>query len=110
MRETKKYYFGNKSSTGFVILAQTGLSSLSPEISAKVVQRLLNQEFKSIDGAIICTPHFRTKNPFTLKINPECVSITNNSIPKLRKQCIELADDWVKYFANGGFTCTQIEY
>jgi hypothetical protein len=56
LKETKKFYYPNSESSGFVILAQTGLSSLNPEITAVLVQKILLNEFSSIDGVLICTP------------------------------------------------------
>lgn len=104
LRESRGHYFKNAPSSGYVILAQTGLESLSPEVTGHVVRNSLVGEFSSIDGVIVCTPHFRTRNPFTLEINPECVSITKDVIPNLKSQCVELAENWVLHFENGGFT------
>lgn len=106
IRETRQFYFGDTHSTGYVVLAQTGLESLSPEITAEIVRRQMDKEFSCINGAVICTPHYQTRNPFTLGINPECISITNDLIPELRKQCMELADLWVEHLERGMFTCT----
>ncbi|MDG1331137.1 MAG: hypothetical protein P8P74_02325 [Crocinitomicaceae bacterium] len=49
IRETKNHYFGSEPALGFVILAQTGLQSLSANVTAQVVRKILNQEFSSID-------------------------------------------------------------
>lgn len=102
IRETKAYYSHDDSFTGYVVLAQTGLISLSPEITAKVVLNIWNEEFRSIDGFIICTPHSIKINPLTCQPNTACVSVTNNNIQKLRSQCMEIADSWCDFFDNGG--------
>ena len=50
-------------------------------------------------------PHFQTKNPFTLEINPVCVSVTKDAVPKkVKKQCMGLADLWVKHLESDAFT------
>jgi hypothetical protein len=104
LKETKKFYYPNSEYSGFVIIAQTGLSSLSPPLTAALVQKILFYEFSSIDGVLICTPHHQKIDPITRNKNPECVSVTNDRIPKLRKQCIALADKWIEFFNNNGLT------
>lgn len=104
LKETKKFYYPNSESSGFVILAQTGLSSLNPEITAVLVKKLLFNEFRSIEGVLICTPHHQNIDPITQIKNPECVSVTKAKIPKLRNQCIALADKWIEFFNNNGHT------
>jgi hypothetical protein len=102
LRETREYYFENEISWGFLMLAQVGFNQLSPDITAALVQKIVNREFRSIDGVIICTPYHRTRNPTTLKINPECVSVTNELDIIKKKKCMDIADKWVKFLEKGG--------
>lgn len=106
LRETKRFYSNIGHFSGYVIFAQTGLSSLSPEITGQVLRKSMFKNYSEIDGAIICTPHFQTKNPFTLETNPECVSITKNWSQKHYDECFNLAEAWIRYFEKGGFSCT----
>jgi hypothetical protein len=102
LKETQQYYFGNDRSYGFLILAQVGFNRLGPDVTGRVVQKILFHEFKSIDGAIICTPYHRTRNPTTLQVNPECVSVTNEGDILKKKKCMDLADKWIEFFEKGG--------
>lgn len=102
LKETKKYYFDDKSSLGILLLSQVGFSQLEPDVTALVVQKIINQEFSSIDGVIICTPYSRSKNSITLRTDPICVSVTNEIDPWKKKKCLEIADKWVEFFEKGG--------
>lgn len=102
LKETKAFYYNDNPFTGYVILAQTGLISLSPEVTALVVKRILDSEFTSIDGVIICTPHVNLINPLTVTPNPVCMSVTNNSKIHLRNQCMQIADAWCKFIDKQG--------
>ncbi len=102
LKETRKHYFSDEKSYGFVILAQVGFKQLSPEMTAILVQKLLHHEFNWTDGVVICTPYHRSKNPFTLELNPECISVTYNADPEKRKLCVEIADRWVEFLEKGG--------
>lgn len=97
LRETKDFYDGSEPSAGYVVLAQTGLMSLSPEVTAAIVKQIIDVEFSSIDGVIICTPHGNLINPFTTNPNPICMSVTNNFKVHLRKQCMQIADAWCDF-------------
>lgn len=101
LKETKAFY-DDTLFTGYVVLAQTGLMSLSPEVTAVVVKGILDSEFGSIDGVIICTPHANLINPLTLTPNPICLSVTNDSKVQLRNQCMQIADDWCKFMDEQG--------
>ena len=102
LKETKSFYYNDSPFTGYVVLAQTGLTSLSPEITAAIVKRILNFEFSSIDGAVICTPYSNLINPITRKTNPICTSVTKNGDMHSRNQCIQIADAWCKFLQEGG--------
>jgi hypothetical protein len=102
LKETMSFYCNDNSFTGYVVLAQTGLLSLSPEITALLVKRILDTEFNSIDGAIICVPYSNLINPITRRTNPVCVSVTKDFDMNRRNQCIRIADAWCKFLQEGG--------
>jgi hypothetical protein len=102
LKETKKYYFGDDTSFGFVILAQVGFSKLGADITAMLVQKIVSQEFTSIDGTIICTPYHLSQNPTTLQVNPICISITNELDIIKKRKCMDVADKWVQFWERGG--------
>lgn len=104
LRDTRSFYFGDSSANGYVFLAQTGLESLSPEVVALVARNIVWREFSEINGVVVCTPHFRTRDPITLRHNPECVSVTNEKNLPRKRQCIRLADAWIEHFDKGGFS------
>lgn len=102
LKETKAYYFNNNESFNFILLAQVGLSSLSPEITSAVVRKILYHEFSSVDGVIICSPYGSLINPVTLKRNPECVSVTKEYDRIKKKMCMDIADLWISFYEQGG--------
>ncbi len=104
LRETKAFYGSDENAlfTGYVMLAQTGLMSLSPEVTAAVVKKILSFEFSSIDGVIVCTPHGNLLNPLSATFNPICMSVTKNSKVHLQNQCMYIADAWCDFFGTQG--------
>jgi hypothetical protein len=102
LRETRNQFFNNENSYGFVIIAQTGFSSLNPLFTAKIVQKILNCEFSSIDGAIICTPYYNLIDPISQRRNETCISVTKNFDYLKKTICENLADDWADFLINGG--------
>lgn len=101
IKKTKQNYFVEKPCLGFVILAQVGLTSLGADVTALVVKKILNHEFRSVDGAIVCVPYNVSKNPTTLKINPQCVSVTREDNFVKKAVCMELADKWIEFWETG---------
>lgn len=102
IRETKQHYHFEKQCLGFVILAQSGSISLGADVTEAVVRKLLDHEFRSTDGAIVCVPGGRSKNPTTLKVNPQCVSLTREDDIVKKAFCMELADKWIEFWEAGG--------
>jgi len=95
LRSTKNYYWESEKSYGFILLAQVGLSSLDAFITSQLVRKILNHEFSSIDGVIICKP-FVT--------NWECTSITNEYDISKKESCIYIADKWVEFYKKSNQT------
>jgi len=106
IKETKQYYFSEKYSSGYIIIAQSSLASLNPLITAQLVKELLDREFSSIDGAIICSPYGSQIDPTTMTRNPECISVTKENNKKLKTECMRIADDWIKFYENNGHKST----
>ena len=104
LRETRNHFFSNSHSYGYVILAQTGFSSLNPLFTAKIVQKILDYEFSSIDGAIICTPYYNLTDPITQRKNEYCVSVTKNYDYLRKTICENIAENWVEFLLKGGHT------
>jgi len=102
LKETKNFYFGTEPSLGYVILSQVGFNKLGTDITALLVRKIINKEFKSIDGVIICSPYQRSFNPIKLQLNSVCISITNELDIVKKKKCMEIADKWVEFWENGG--------
>jgi hypothetical protein len=102
LKETRSYYWGDSESFGFLLLAQVGLSMLSPEITGHLIRKILNTEFHSIDGVIICTPYFSLIDPSTMRRNPECVSVWKETNLVAKNICIDIANKWIKYYENSG--------
>lgn len=102
LKETKAYYWGDNESFGFLLVAQVGLSMLSPEVTAQLIRKILNTEFHSIDGVIICTPYFNLIDTTTMRRNPECVSVRKETNLTAKKICIDIANKWVEFYENGG--------
>lgn len=101
IKQTKEYYDDNRFS-GFVIIAQVGLTSLSTVVTAQLVRKIIQHEFSSINGAIICSPYEKNINPLTQETNPECVSVTNEANSHLRSKCVFIADSWIKFLESAG--------
>ena len=108
LRDTKNFYFGDDSASGYVVLAQTGLTSLSPEVTASLVVQILDNEFSSINGVIICTPHSTFINPITQENNLICVYVTKDCNTHLRIQCRQIADAWCQFFYTDNYYETEI--
>lgn len=101
IKETKNYY-GFPKGEGYLIIAQIGIPSIGVEITATLVKKILNQEFRSIDGTIVCSPNGSLIDPFTQKKHPECVSITKELDIYKKSRCMSIADNWISFFEKGG--------
>ncbi len=105
LKDTKKYYWGDNISYGFLIFAQVGIT-ISPEITALLIQKLINKEFSSIDGVIICTPYHDLINPTTLKKNPNCLSVVRQDDENKINLCSYILNSWEEYYNSGGHNLT----
>lgn len=104
IKQTASYYFGsNEDVIGIVILAQLGLRSLSPEITAAIVQKLISLEFSSIQGALVCTPIGSLVDLATQNLNPECASLSATTNPLVGEVVYLMGEQWIAFYENGGF-------
>ena len=104
LRETKSFYCNDSEFTGYVILAHSGFMSLSPEVTSGVVTDILNTQFSSIDGALICTPHYNLVNSLTRRLDYPYVLVAKKLDTLLSNQCLELSNDWYDFYLKGGHT------
>lgn len=101
IKETKSYY-GFPEGEGYLIIAQIGMPSIGAEVTAALVRKILNHEFKNIDGAIVCSPKGSLIDPFTQEKHSECASITKELDTCKKSRCIDIADNWISFFEKGG--------
>lgn len=104
IRETKEYYIHSSEDLGFLIIAQLGLQSLSPEVTVNLIQKLLTSEFSSIDGVLVCTPNGSLVDPTTMRRNPEGVSIGRLDKHNARETINVIGELWADYYSLGGHT------
>lgn len=102
IRETKDYYEYTDKDMGFVILAQLGLESLSPLVTFNVCTKLLEQEFCSIDGVLVCTPRGALINPTSQTPNAEAVSGGKLNKADANEIIREIGDRWLSFYSMGG--------
>jgi hypothetical protein len=99
--ETKKYYFYDKLSYGFVIIALLGLDSIPTIMVTQVICKILNQEFSNIEGAIICKPFKSKIGNSNLFSETECHSISKELPESKDGFCKKIANSWVSFLESG---------
>lgn len=104
IRETKEYYKYSSENLGFLIIAQLGLQSLSPEVTINLAQRLLIKEFSSIDGVLVCTPNGSLVDPTTMRTNPEAVNIGRSDKLNAYEIINGIGGQWLDFYLKGGHT------
>jgi len=102
IRETKEYYKYSSENLGFLIIAQLGLQSLSPEVTVNLAHRLLIKEFSSIDGVLVCTPNGSLVDPTTIRSNPEAVNIGRSDKLNAYEIINRIGEQWLDFYLKGG--------
>ncbi len=93
LKETNNNLLAGKG-TNLIMFAINRFQSLSPIVIINMICELLEEEFSSVSGFILCTP---TINP------PSCISASKSSASLESSQCRwEIAEAWGKFFDNGG--------
>lgn len=87
---------------GLVVLALNLKTPIDPEPVMNLACLLLEKEFSSIAGIIVCTPSWALKSPNTQKYHRYCLVRTPQGCPKgIESTFYGIAEQWCA-FADGG--------
>lgn len=102
IRETKERLLKNEG-IGFVMIALNMPSTINPEYISDIVSKILNEEFSSISGYIICTPTYFGHSSETGLFHPVCIpNVKLNSANFIQHNCYYIAEMWCKFVDNNG--------
>jgi len=99
IKETKNAFFSGKG-YGFVVFVLNQFQSLDPQIIVEMLCELMNEEFSSTNGFILCSPSWK---PATFERNPICVSVSRtSSSEEARKHIYDIGKAWGVFVDAGG--------
>ena len=88
---------------GFVVLAMNQFRSLRPELVGRMVNELLQQEFSSIKGFIVCTPGRMNATDHSSELGYVCLCDVEATTPLSVEMCWRgTARRWCEFACNGG--------
>jgi len=101
LRETIDTMFEGKGA-GFVVLAMNRFRSLHMGVVQQLVDQLLEDEFSSISGYMLCTPGWGLLIPNEDQGLICCISSRDDVHPRLRRGWWELGANWCQFAEEGG--------